>query len=252
MSEQSPRILAIHAHPDDIELQCAGTLSLLKQRGHAIVCCTMTPGDLGSMDLSRKEIAAVRRSEARASADLLAAEYVCAEFGDLAIFNSDEARRRVTEIIRKARPAIVITAPPQDYHCDHEATSQLVRDACFGATVPNYRTHQTDPAPPLDHIPHLYYVDPVEGTDYFGAPTPPEFIIDISSEMELKLRMLACHASQREWLRAIHGMDEYLDSCRRWSAARGREIGCDYGEGYRQHKGHPFPHDNLLLELLTA
>lgn len=252
MTDHPQRILAIHAHPDDIELQCAGTLGLLKDRGHEIVYCTMTAGDLGSMELSRKEIAAVRRGEAEAAAKLLGADYLCGEFADLAIFNNDESRRKVTEIIRTARPAIVITAPPQDYHCDHEATSQLVRDACFSATVPNYRTHQWDPAPPLDHIPHLYYVDPIEGTDYFGTPMNPEFIVDVSAKIDLKLEMLACHASQREWLRAIHGMDEYLDSCRRWSAARGQEIGAEYGEGYRQHKGHPFPHDNLLLELLTA
>ncbi len=250
MASEATRILAIHAHPDDIELQCAGTLAILKDRGCEIVCCTMTAGDLGSMDLSRKEIANVRRNEAAASAKLLGAEYVCAEFADLAIFNSDEARRRVTEIIRKARPEIVITAPPVDYHCDHEATSQIVRDACFSATVPLYRTHQTDPAGYLDHIPALYYVDPIEGIDYYGDPIEPQFIVDISEKMELKLEMLACHASQREWLRQIHDMDEYLDSCKRWSAARGKELGVDYGEGYRQHKGHPFTHENVLGELL--
>ncbi len=250
MTSEVTRILAIHAHPDDIEIQCAGTLAILKDRGCEIVCSTMTAGDLGSMDLSRKEIANVRRNEAAAAAKLLGAEYVCAEFADLAIFNSDEARRRVTEIVRKARPDIVITAPPVDYHCDHEATSQIVRDACFSATVPLYRTHQWDPAEYLDHIPALYYVDPIEGIDYFGDPIEPQFIVDVSEKMELKLEMLACHASQREWLRQIHNMDEYLESSKRWSAARGSELGVDYGEGFRQHKGHPFPHENVLVELL--
>jgi len=251
MTDQPKRILAIHAHPDDIELQYAGTLALLKDKGCEIVYCTMTAGDLGSMELSQIEIAAVRRGEAEKSAQILGAEFVCGEFGDLAIFNDDDSRRRVTEIIRKARPDIVITAPPLDYHCDHEATSVLVKDACFGATVPNYKTHQWDPAPYLDHLPYLYYVDPIEGTDYYGNPMPPQFVVDISEKMGLKLEMLACHASQREWLRAIHGMDEYLDSCKRWSATRGEENGFAYGEGFRQHKGHPFPHDNLLGELLN-
>jgi len=250
MTNGVSRILAIHAHPDDIELQCAGTLAILKERGCEVVCCTMTAGDLGSMDRSRREIADVRRKEAAQSAKLLGAEYVCAEFGDLAIFNSDDARRRVTEIVRKARPDIVITAPPVDYHCDHEATSQIVRDACFGATVPLYRTHQWDPVEPLAHIPALYYVDPIEGIDYFGDTIKPQFIVDISSKMDLKLEMLACHASQREWLRQFHDMDEYLDSCRRWSAARGKEIEAEFGEGFRQHKGHPFLHQNVLLDLL--
>src|SRR6056297_173534 len=157
MSSTAKRILAIHAHPDDIELQCAGTLSLLKDRGCELIFCTMTAGDCGSKDLSQKEIAKVRRGEAEKSAEMLDAEYICGEFDDLAIISDDESRRRVTEILRKANPDLVITHPAYDYHCDHEATSDLVRDACFCATVPNYRTHQWDPAATLDHLPYLYY-----------------------------------------------------------------------------------------------
>ena len=62
------RVLAIHAHPDDIEFQCAGTLALLAERGHEITIATMTPGDCGSRELSPDEIAAVRREEGRAAA----------------------------------------------------------------------------------------------------------------------------------------------------------------------------------------
>ena len=63
-------------------------------------------------------------------------------------------------------------------------------------------------------------------------------------------KMLACHASQRDWLLKQHGIDEYLNSCERWSRQRGGELGVDYAEAFRQHKGHPYPHDNRLLELL--
>ena len=62
--------------------------------------------------------------------------------------------------------------------------------------------------------------------------------------------MLACHQSQREWLRAQHGVDEYLDSQQRWSQHRGGEIGVAHAEAFRQHLGHPYPHNNLLAELL--
>jgi len=246
----SPRILAIHAHPDDVEFQCAGTLALLKQRGCEIVIATMTPGDCGSAELSQNEIAAVRRKEAQAAADLLGAEYTCLEFRDLCIKHNNDGRRRVTEALRRARPDLVITAPPVDYMSDHEMTSRLVRDACFAAPVPNYSTQQWDPAPPLTHIPHLYFVDPIEGVDHFGNPVEPEFIIDISTTFELKLEMLACHDSQRSWLRAQHGIDEYLENCRRWSAARGKTIDAEYGEAFTQYKGHPYPSDNRLVSLL--
>jgi hypothetical protein len=63
--------------------------------------------------------------------------------------------------------------------------------------------------------------------------------------------MLACHASQRNWLLKQHGIDEYLESCRAWSAQRGSAIGAQFGEAFTQHKGHPYPHDNLLVTLLS-
>lgn len=251
MQPSSLRILAIHAHPDDIELQCAGTLLRLKQLGCQISLATMTPGDCGSAELGQDEIAVVRRGEAKRSADLIGADYTCLEFRDLSIVVDNDSRRRVTEVIRRTRPDIVITAPPVDYMSDHEMTSRLVRDACFNASCPNYATRQWDPAPATQKIPYLYYVDPIEGIDYYGNAIPADFIIDVSATMETKLEMLACHASQREWLRRQHGLDEYLDGCRRWSAARGAKIGREYGEAFTQHRGHPYPHDNVLAELLA-
>lgn len=250
-STTAPRILAIHAHPDDVEFQCAGTLALLRERGCPLTIATMTAGDCGSAELGPVEISRVRREEARKAAELLGADYMCLEFQDLGIMHDNDGRRRVTEAIRRARADIVLTAPPVDYMADHEMTSRLVRDACFAASIPNYATRQWEPAPIVDRIPHLYYVDAIEGIDYFGNPIKPEFIVDISAIFELKLKMLACHASQRNWLLKQHGIDEYLESCRKWSAKRGSEIKAAYGEAFTQHKGHPYPHDNLLLKLLA-
>ena len=143
-----PRIFALHAHPDDLEFQCAGTLALLRRAGCQVTMATMTPGDCGSAEHDAEAIAAIRRGEARAAADLIGAEALCLEFRDLAIFNDDESRRRVVEALRRTRPDLVLTAPPVDYLCDHEMTSVLVRDACFCAPIPNYATRQWDPAPP--------------------------------------------------------------------------------------------------------
>jgi LmbE family N-acetylglucosaminyl deacetylase len=248
----TPRILAIHAHPDDVEFLCAGTLALLKQAGCPITIATMTAGDLGSAELSPPEIAKVRRAEAKAAADLLGADYMCLEFGDLSIEVNNAGRRRVTEAIRRSNPDLVITAPPVDYMADHEVTSRLVRDACFSASVPFYKTQEWDPARPTERIPHLYYVDPTEGIDWFGKSVPFDFIADTSSTFDLKLKMLACHESQRGWLRRQHGVDEYLDICKRWSEQRGKQAGVAHGEAFRQHLGHPYPHSNLLGELLGA
>ncbi len=244
------RVLAIHAHPDDVEFQCAGTLALLREKGVEVTIATMTPGDCGSAEHDCATIAEIRRGEARSAAAIIDSDYVCLEFRDLAIFNDDESRRRVVEALRRARPDLVLTAPPIDYHCDHEMTSRLVRDACFGASCPNYATRQWDPAPPLPAIPHLYYVDCMEGRDPHGGPIPVDFHVDVSRVFQTKARMLACHASQRSWLQRQHGMDEYLESQARWSTKRGREIGVDKAEAFRQYKGHPYPQENLLLRLI--
>ena len=244
------RILALHAHPDDLEIQCAGTLALLRHAGHHVVMATMTPGDCGSAELDAETIAALRRDEARKAAEMIGAEYLCLEFRDLAIFNDDRSRRRITEALRRLRPDIVITAPPVDYLCDHEMTSLLVRDACFCAPIPNYLTREWEPAPPLARIPFLYFVDTIGGVDRDDQPVVPGFYVDISDVFDVKRAMLACHASQRDWLLRQHGIDEYLDTQREWSSQRGREIGVAYAEGLRQYLGHAYPRRNLLLELL--
>jgi LmbE family N-acetylglucosaminyl deacetylase len=244
------RVLAIHAHPDDIEFQCAGTLALLAKKGHSVAVTTMTAGDCGSAEHPPEEIARIRRGEAEAAAALIGATYECLEFRDLAIFDDDESRRRVVEFLRRARPDIVLTAPPVDYMPDHEATSRLVRDACFAAPIPNYFTRQWEPAQPLKRIPHLYFVDAIDGRDREGLPIPVDFHVDVTSVFATKRDMLACHASQREWLLKHHGIDEYLNAQREWGARRGAEIGVAQAEGFRQYTGHAYPQDNLLLALL--
>ena len=135
---------------------------------------------------------------------------------------------------------------------DHEATSRLVRDAAPSTPVVSTMPLPGNgrPAPPTERLPHLFYVDPIEGTDAWGQPIMPHFYVDISTKFEIKQRMLACHDSQRAWLRAQHGVDEYLESQKRWSVARGAEVGVAFAEAFRQHRGHPYPHVNVLAELL--
>ena len=243
-------ILAIHAHPDDVEILAAGTIMHLIARGHRVTICSMTAGDCGSAEHGPEEISRIRRGEASAAAQLVGADYVCAEFRDLAIFNDDPSRRRVTELLRQVQPDIVVTASPVDYHCDHEATSVLVRDACFGAPAPNYGTGGN--APLLRQIPHLYFCDPDEGLDREGNEVRPDFLVDVAHHIERKAEMLAKHESQRLWLKKHHGMDNYIETMREWCAGRGKLGGFEYGEGFRQYKCHPYPRTPVLQELLGA
>jgi LmbE family N-acetylglucosaminyl deacetylase len=241
------RIASIHAHPDDAEILAGGTLALLAQAGHVITIVTMTPGDKGSDILGPEEIAAVRRVEAMTAAAMIGADYLCAEFRDMEIFSDDASRRRVVELVRQLRADIVIAAAPSDYLADHEAASVLVRDALFAAQLPNYRTD----SPPLTEIPALYFMDPIEGLDRDGRAVSRDFAVDIGETFEIKKAMLAAHATQRDWLKRHHGMDNYLISMETWTRERGRTSGCTYAEGFRQYTGHPYPRTPHLQALLA-
>ena len=227
-------------------------MALLASAGNRVVFVSMTPGDCGSHLHPPDEIAAIRRREAASSARLAGAEYRCAEFRDLAIFSDDPSRRRVTEILRQVRPDLVLTSSPADYMCDHEATSELVRDACFAAPAPNYKTHAEDAAPPIGAIPHLYFMDSVGSVDRENRPIAPDFFVNVESVFAVKKAMLSEHASQREWLRQHHGIDEYLDMMERMTRANGQRAGVELAEGFRRYKGHPYPESPLLEQLLGA
>ncbi len=245
------RVLALMPHPDDIEFLCSGTLMRLRDLGCELHLATMTPGDKGSVELGCDEIAAVRRAEAERAAQIIgASSYTCLEFRDLEITFCNEARRRVAGLFRKVNPEIVFTTPPADYMFDHEITSQLVRDACFNASVKNYPADGE--FAPTSGVPYLFYSDPIGGHDIFGTPGKLHFLVDVSQQIEAKAEALASHDSQRAWLRKQHGLDDYIDSMRRWAQSRGALAGFEYAEGFCQHLGHAHPEDNPLITTLGA
>jgi len=240
-------ILALHAHPDDIETLAAGTLALLAAQGHRIVIATATAGEGGATETSAEETAAIRRGEAAASASVIGAAYHCAGLPDLGVFNDDGARRRITEVVRAARPDIVLAASSADYHPDHEAVSVLARDACFAASVPNYRTGE---AAPLEAIPHLYFMDPIGGRDREGLRVKPDFGVDIGDFLQTKRRMLMAHESQVAWVARQHGVADFTASMVAWAERRGRDFGVRHAEGFRHYRHHPYPREPALEQLL--
>jgi len=242
--------IAILAHPDDAEFLCAGTLiRLKKEHGWTIHITSMTPGDCGSAEYPPDEIARIRRGEGKAAAEAIGGTFHCAEERDLRVIYNEPALEKVTRLINAVAPQIVFTHSPDDYHLDHEQTSKIVRAATFAAPIANF-LHGRHIHPPLEHIPHLFYCDPLEGNDAFGNPIPPGFRIDISSVIADKARMLECHESQRAWLRKHHGVDNLVEEMKGWAATQGKAAGVAYAEGFRQHLGHSYPKNNILKELL--
>jgi N-acetylglucosamine malate deacetylase 1 len=240
------RILAIHAHPDDVENLCAGTLALLRGQGHHVTIATVTAGDCGALNTDNATTAEIRKSEAATAAALIGADYMCLDVPDLSVFVDDETRRKVTEALRVAQPELVITASPVDYHPDHEATSALVRDACFAAPVPNYKTGT---AKILPDIPHLYFCDPIAGRDRDNNKVMAEFAVDVASFFELKKNMLREHKSQAAWEAKQHGLDDYVEAMAGWTKRRGHHFGVAFAEGFRQYRTHPYPATPSLQEM---
>jgi LmbE family N-acetylglucosaminyl deacetylase len=208
----------------------------------------MTPGDCGSTTQTRAAISVIRRKEAAASAALLSGVYHCMECDDVFIAYDRPTLLKVIRLIRQVKPTIVFTMSPEDYMVDHEITSVVVRTACFAAGMNNI---DTEGIAPFQGIPHLYYLDPMEGKDALGNAVRASTIVDISSSMGKKEQMFLCHESQLTWLKSHHGVEECIASMRASSMMRGKTIGVQYAEGFRQHLGHAYPQDNILKQELN-
>ncbi len=240
-------VLAFMAHPDDAEFFCAGTLIRLAEAGWQVHIATAAPGDCGTTTETPWAISARRTEEARTSAALIGAAYHCLDERDGFVVYDKPTLRKTMDLFRRVAPSLVFTHPANDYMMDHEMVSLLARAASFLYAAPNASEL---PLGEGSRVPHLYYCDPVEGIDTLGRPVEPTTLVDISRQLDQKTEMLACHASQREWLRAHHGTDEYLDSMKRLATQRGQQAGVAAAEGFVQHRGHAYPRDDLLAELV--
>jgi N-acetylglucosamine malate deacetylase 1 len=241
--------LSILAHPDDAEFVCAGTLALLAQKGWQIHIATASPGNCGSAAKGPDEIAAIRRKEGAAAAEMIKGKFHCLESEDCFIRHDKPTMLKAIQLIRKVRPTVIFAASPSDYLYDHEATSLIGRDATFWSSVPNIKTEDFEP---LESIPYLYYCDPLDCENIFGEPIDPKIIVDISSVIKTKGEMLARHASQRDWLLKQHGTDEYISAMESMGRKRGKQINCEYAEGYRQHVGNAYPKDDVITAELGS
>lgn len=242
-------VLCLMAHPDDAEILAAGTLARLRrEHGATIHIATVAMGDLGSVEHPSAEIARIRHGEGVLAASLLDGSFNCLGERDLCVHYHPAIFHKAVALLRKVKADILITHAPSDYLLDHEEASRIARAAAFGAPIPNLLPGLA----PLPRIPWLYYADPIDGHDALGRPAEAEFFIDISSTITDKENMLACHASQRDWLKKHHGMDEYIEAMKRQGALQGAKIGVPFAEGFVQHKGHSYPQDNILLRLLGS
>jgi len=241
-------VLAFMAHPDDAEILCGGTLIRLADAGWQIHIAAATAGDCGTMTLPPERISAIRREEAARSAALIGASFHClGELDGMVVFDKPTLRKAI-DLFRGIAPGLVFTHAPADYMMDHEIVSLLARAASFIYSAPNASAL---PRVEGSCIPWLYYCDPLDGIDPLGHPVRPTTFVDITGCLERKKEMLACHASQRQWLREHHGVDEYIDAMVRHARRRGELAAVAFAEAFVQHRGHAYPADDLLSAVLV-
>ncbi len=224
-------ILAFGAHGDDLEEFCGGTLALYARNGHHVVMCVVTDGH-GRPKGDPVQIAAIRRTEAQASADLIGAELVWLAVPDGELRLDEATRHLFIEAIRAAVPDVILTHAPNDYHPDHNATSRLTMDAAQVSRTSNYPSVL---APVRKPVP-VAFMDTERGIEFV-----PEDYVDISSVWEIKQAMLLAHRSQHmpgpsydpDFVMPPPEQNALLRETRILSEFRGLACGVAYGEGFR-------------------
>jgi N-acetylglucosamine malate deacetylase 1 len=223
------KILAIAAHPDDVEILCAGTMAKYAKQGHEIFICHVCDGSRGSKTHTAEEIAAIRRKEAIAAANIIGAKSLTAGIPDIEVVVDLESRLKIVDILRQADPDLIITHSPDDYMTDHINVSRLVFEATYCANLVLVKTEHG----PTTKLPFLYYMDTLAGLNF----TPDEYV-DISDTIDTKIEMMMKMQSQLGWLKDMHNSDaaEFIRTVARF---RGFQAGVDYAEGFSQKRMYP-------------
>lgn len=229
------RVLAVAAHPDDIEFMMAGTLIRLKEAGWELHYMNVANGCMGTERLDHDEIVAVRTEEAKGAAKLLGAEYhPHLDLDDIGVFYNADLVARLCAVIRRVQPDIILTHYPDEYMEDHANVCRGVVSAAFARGMCNF---VSDPAEDTISSPvAIYHAMPYGLRDPLRQRVQPEFFIDVSRTMATKRELLALHASQKEWLDASQGLDAYLDTMAEMCREMGRMSDeFEYAEGWTRH-----------------
>jgi LmbE family N-acetylglucosaminyl deacetylase len=196
-------ILAIGAHPDDIEIGCGGTISALQKNGYTLINLVVTSGEEGSMVGSRKEIIKNRELEAKKSGSILGASKVIFLWqSDGLTTYSKELKMQLVALIRKYRPDIVFTHAKSDKFPDHQVVHQLTMSAILISGGPWYP----------DAIGPCHTVNDVYGYEVWNPITEHQLSFNITTTLNQKIKALQQHTSQLtdvNYIEAVKGLARY-------------------------------------------
>ena len=246
-------VLALGAHPDDIEFMMAGTLILLRDAGWAPHYLNLCDGCCGTATEEPAAINVRREREAQAACRLIGAQFHAGIAADLRLYHTTETVARVVAVIRQVNPQILLLPSPNDYMEDHMNASRIGVTAAFARGMRNFPCDP--PIPPVGGELTLYHALPYGLRDALRRRIRPGQYVDVATVLKTKREMLACHASQKEWLDRSQGLDSYLDTME----AMTRQVGAMSGrfaaaEGWRRHShlGFSAADRDPLAEVLGA
>lgn len=229
-----PTVLAIFAHPDDIEFVAAGTMLLLAERGWETHYCHLCTGNCGSATTDAEATRRTRFYESQAAAKQLGAIWHAPIADDLELVYNVEHLRKVAALVRRVKPTMVLTHSPIDYMEDHMAASRLAVTAAFARGMPNFAT--LPPADSADYDTTVYHALPHGLCDPLGQPVTAELYVDTATVHATKRAALAKHVSQKSWLDVSQGMDSYLLTLDEQSQTVGKQtMRFTHAEGWRRH-----------------
>lgn len=195
MDRSGLRVMVIGAHPDDPEVNMAGTLAKFAAAGARVKMVSATNGNKGHRTMPPDELAKRRYAEMQASAKVLGAEeYVTMGSPDCELEPTLEWRRKVTRLVRAFAPHILFTHRTCDYHADHRAIGTIVMDMTYFLGVPYW----CPDAPVPDVLPAVFFM-----RDKFQSPRElrPDVVMDVTDVQDVAADAVCCHASQFfEWL----------------------------------------------------
>jgi bacillithiol biosynthesis deacetylase BshB1 len=219
-------ILAIGAHPDDIELGCGATIAKEVSLGKKVGGLDLTRGELGT-----RGSAEIRDKEAKLSANILGLTVrENLAFADGFFINDKEHQLKLIKIIRKYQPDIILCNAIEDRHIDHSKGSKLVSDAAFLSGLRKIETFLDGNQQTHWRPKHVYHY--IQWNDI-----KPDFVIDVSGFIQTKLNAVKAYSSQfynpdsKEPISPITS-ENFLESIAYRSKDLGRLIGVDYGEGF--------------------
>ena len=233
------RVLAIGCHPDDLEIACGGTLRKYVEQGAEVYMCHVANGDQGHVVIEPQELAAIRTLEAENAGKIIGAKQVFnLDVSDLQINSHDlDVMDAMADVVRFTRPDVIITHNDDDYMLDHKETSVIATNGSFCSGI-SHRPRKYDAF--SSFIP-VFFMDTLAGVGF-----QPTHYVDITNQIDTKIRALECHESQLKWM-LEHDNIDFADMVRTCSKYRGYQCGVAYAEGFRPYNVYPrYSTKNLL------